>query len=291
MNTILVTGCNGQLGLSLRSQAGLHGNCRFLFTDIDTLDICDKDALLSFVKTNHVGYIINCAAYTTVERAEDEKEKCELINRFAVRNIAEAALAVGAKVFHVSTDYVFSGHSYIPYKEEDAVSPVSVYGKTKRQGEEELLRLCPQTSIIVRTAWLYSEYGNNFMKTMLRLGAERSRLSVVFDQIGTPTYAYDLASALLAILDQSIKGLFVPGIFHYTNEGVCSWYDFASKIMKLAGLSAKVFPIESAEYPTKAARPHYSVLNKKRIKSVYHLEIPHWEESLALCLDRWKKIE
>lgn len=291
MDTILVTGSKGQLGSSLRSQTGTCSDYRFLFADIDTLDICDKRALESFVKENKVNYIINCAAYTAVERAEEDKEKCESINHNAVKNIAEAALTIGAKVFHISTDYVFDGRSCVPYKEGDAVCPISIYGKTKRQGEEELLRSCPDTSIIIRTAWLYSEFGNNFMKTMLRLGAERTSLPVVFDQVGTPTCAYDLASALLSILDQSIKGLFIPGIYHYSNEGVCSWYDFAVKIMQLAGLPAKVFPIESDEYPTKAARPHYSVLNKSRIKSVYNLDIPHWEQSLVLCLNRLKELE
>lgn len=289
MNTILVTGAKGQLGYSILAQSSHYQDYHFLFTDIDTLDICDKEAILSFVRENSVDYIINCAAYTAVDKAEEEKQKCEQINHLAVKNIAEAALSVGARVFHISTDYVFDGCSSVPYKENDAVSPISVYGKTKLLGEKELLRLSPNNVLIVRTAWLYSEYGKNFMKTMLRLAKERTDLSIVFDQVGTPTCAYDLASALLSILDQSIKGHFVPGIYHYSNEGVCSWYDFALKIMNMSGLSVNVIPIESDDYPTKANRPHFSVLNKRRIKSVYHLDIPHWEQSLALCLKRLNK--
>ena len=284
MKTILITGCNGQLGTSIQRLSASYSQFSFLFTDVDTLDICNKDAVVSFVKDNQVDYIINCAAYTAVDKAEDNYSVCERINKEAVKNLAEAASLQHARVLHVSTDYVFDGTSCIPYKEDDATNPKSVYGSTKRAGEVALFEACPE-SVVLRTAWLYSEYGNNFVKTMLRLGKERDELRVIFDQIGTPTYAGDLAAALLSIVNQAEKGNFVPGIYHFSNEGVCSWYDFTVKILGLANLQARVYPIETDEYPTKAQRPHYSVLNKRKIKQTYQLNIPHWEESLKLCLN------
>lgn len=279
MNNVLVTGANGQLGCSIRSIADRFPFFTFFFTDIDTLDICDREAVMSYVTTNHIHYIINSAAYTAVDKAESEKELASNINHHAVRYLGEAADAVGAKIIHVSTDYVFEGKSFCPYVETDPTGPASVYGWSKLSGENALKEVCSNYAII-RTAWLYSEYGNNFVKTMLRLGAERESLNVVFDQVGTPTYAGDLAGAILKILEGSREGLFVPGVYHFSNEGVCSWYDFAWKIMQLAGLSCKVNPIQTKEYPTPAARPAYSVLNKTKIKETYGLEIPHWEESL-----------
>lgn len=291
MNTVLVTGANGQLGSSIRNQAGLHTSFRFLFTDIDTLDICDKESVVDYIRQNEVDYILNCAAFTAVDRAEDEKQKCALINYTAVTNLAEAAKSVNAKILHISTDYVFDGNSCMPYKEDDAVNPTSVYGKTKLDGERMLMSVCPDSAVIIRTSWLYSEYGNNFLKTMLRLGMEHSSISVVFDQIGTPTYAGDLATAMLSILDQSRKGIFIPGIYHYSNEGVCSWYDFALTIMELANLQTNVLPIESADYLSKAVRPHYSVLNKGKIKQVYSVSVPYWLHSLRICMERLLKTE
>lgn len=286
---VLVTGANGQLGQSLQRLSALHMGLDFLFTDVDTLDICDRKVLQRFLADRPVEYIVNCAAYTAVDQAEEDEERCRMINCTAVANLAEAAAQIHARVLHVSTDYVFDGKNFLPYKETDKPAPMSVYGRTKLAGEEALLHGCPD-AVIVRTSWLYSEYGKNFMKTMLRVGAECEKVRVVFDQIGSPTYAGDLAAALLTILDEASRGIFHPGIYHYCNEGVCSWYDFAAKIMQLANLSAKVLPIETKEYPSRAARPHFSVLNKAKIKATYSLEIPHWESSLRKCLENRKKV-
>lgn len=285
MKTVLITGANGQLGNCLRALTEQNDTYRFLFTDVDTLDICDREAVRAYVQAEKVDYILNCAAYTAVDKAEENEALCDRINHEAVRNLGEAAACRGGKVIHISTDYVFDGTTCHPYVETDTPCPVSVYGRTKRAGEQALLEVCPE-SVIIRTAWLYSEYGNNFLKTMLRLGKEREEIRVVFDQVGTPTYAGDLAKAMLAVLDAAENGAFVPGIYHFSNEGVCSWYDFASKIMQLAALSCRVVPIESKEYPAAAARPPFSVLNKGKIKAVYGIGIPHWEASLKVCLDR-----
>ena len=276
MKTILVTGANGQLGNSIRRLAAGYPQYAFVFTDVDTLDICDAQAVDAFVKEKQADYIINCAAYTAVYKAEDDEPLCLRINR-------EAARMAGARVIHVSTDYVFDGTNHLPYVETDNTCPASVYGRTKLAGEQALQEVCPD-AVIIRTAWLYSEFGNNFVKTMLRLGNEREQLSVVFDQIGSPTYAGDLAAAIFAVLVQAETGAFVPGIYHYSNEGVCSWYDFAVKIMELGGVSCHVLPIESKDYPAKAARPHFSVLNKAKIKATYRISIPHWETSLRTCM-------
>jgi len=283
MNNVLVTGANGQLGCSIRSIADQFPLLTFFFTDIDTLDICDREAVMSYVTTNDIHYIINAAAYTAVDKAEAEEELANRINHHAVRYLGEAATAVDAGIIHISTDYVFDGKSYHPYIETDQPGPVSKYGWTKLSGENALKEVCSDFHII-RTAWLYSEYGNNFVKTMLRLGAERESLNVVFDQVGRPTCAGDLARGILKILEKNHEGLSVPGIYHFSNEGVCSWYDFARKIMQLADLSCDVKPIETKAYPTPAIRPAYSVLNKTKIKETYSLVIPHWEESLNLCL-------
>ena len=287
MKTVLVTGANGQLGNSIQVHAGSHTGFRFLFTDVDTLDICDKEAVKAYVTSNDVQYIMNCAAYTAVDKAESNEALCERINRDAVRNLGEAANAVGAKMIHVSTDYVFDGSNHIPYKETDTPCPVSAYGRTKLAGEQALMEVCPD-SVIIRTAWLYSEYGNNFMKTVLHLGKERDELRFIFDQIGTPTYAGDLAVAMLTVLERAEEGGFVPGIYHFSNEGVCSWYDFTVEILRIAGLEKRVIPIETKDYPTPATRPHYSVLNKGKIKETYGLVIPHWVSSLVTCMRNYK---
>ncbi|WP_243347549.1 dTDP-4-dehydrorhamnose reductase [Parabacteroides sp. FAFU027] len=283
MSKILVTGANGQLGSELQELSAKYPQFTFLFTDVDALDICDKEAVSDFIAANGINYLINCAAYTAVDKAEDEPEFCAKINRDAVRNLGEAAAAHGAKVLHVSTDYVFDGQNYRPYVESDPVCPQSVYGETKLAGEQELMAACPD-SAVVRTAWLYSSYGNNFVKTMMRLGKERDTLGVIFDQVGTPTYAADLAEALMKMVVFAEEKGFVPGVFHYSNEGVCSWYDFARKIHKLVGIQCKVSPLETADYPTKAKRPHYSVLNKKKIKTTFGITVPYWEESLTDCI-------
>lgn len=280
---IVVTGANGQLGRSIRRLSVEHRELDFIFTDIDLLDIGNRDAVLAFAETHPVDFIVNCAAYTAVDKAEEEEEQCRRINTDAVAYLGEAAQHIGARILHVSTDYVFGGDSYMPYQESDPVSPTSVYGRTKLAGEKALSAVCPD-AIIVRTAWLYSEYGHNFMKTMLRLGVERPEIRVVNDQIGSPTYAGDLAEAILSLLEKERQGEQNSGIYHYTNEGVCSWYDFAHSIIRIAGLPAKVIPIPTREYPTAAKRPAYSVLSKEKIKREYHWVIPHWEDSLRKCL-------
>ena len=281
---ILITGANGQLGNEMRVLSKENGQHAYFFTDVQELDICDEQAVHGFVKDNRIDVIVNCAAYTAVDKAEEHEDLCMRINRDAVRNLGEAAHAVGAKVIHVSTDYVFDGTSCRPYLESDATCPVSVYGRTKLAGEQALMEVCPD-SVIIRTAWLYSEYGNNFMKTVLRLGKERDELRFIFDQVGTPTYAGDLAVAMLTVLERAEAGKFIPGIYHFSDEGVCSWYDFTVKILQIAGMNNRVIPIETKDYPTPASRPHYSVLNKGKIKSTYGLTIPHWETSLAYCMN------
>lgn len=285
MIEVLVTGANGQLGQSLRARASRCPRFSFHFTDVETLDLCDAEAVRDFVVGHGVDYILNCAAYTAVDKAESEEPLCARVNSEAVRNVGQAAQAVGAKVIHVSTDYVFDGTNCRPYVETDPTCPISAYGRTKLAGEEALLACCPN-SVILRTAWLYSEYGHNFVKTMLRLGAEREELRVIFDQVGTPTYAGDLADMMLTIVEQAEQGHFEAGVFHFSNEGVCSWYDFTVKILQLAGLTARVIPIETKDYPTAAARPHYSVLNKAKVKAAYGVVIPHWEASLRGMIDR-----
>ena len=280
MKTVLVTGANGQLGIALRSIPDGFAGFEFYFTDVDTLDICDKAQVGAFVKSHNIDVIVNCAAYTAVDRAENETELCWRINRDAVSNIGEVAASAGVKVIHVSTDYVFDGCGTRPYREDDVTNPASVYGASKLAGEQALLEVCPD-SVIIRTAWLYSETGNNFVKTMLRLGAERDMLGVVADQKGTPTYAGDLAEAIMKVMTAE---RFVPGIYHYTNEGVCTWYEFAVRIFEIAGITCDVSPLTTAEYPTPAKRPAYSVLDKAKIVDTYGIQIPVWEKSLANCL-------
>lgn len=279
---ILVTGANGQLGNEMRALAAEGSSHTYLFTDVQELDICDEQAVCSFVRENAVEVIVNCAAYTAVDKAEDNPDLCDRLNHLAPGYLAAAAEACGAALVQVSTDYVFDGTGHLPYTEEMTPCPNSVYGRTKLAGEEEAMRCCSRT-MIVRTAWLYSTFGNNFVKTMLRLGRERDHLGVVFDQIGTPTYARDLARAIQTAIDQGV----VPGIYHFSNEGVCSWYDFTVAIHRLAGISTcHVSPLHTDEYPAKAPRPAYSVLDKTKIKRTYGIVIPHWEESLQECVEK-----
>ena len=284
--SILITGAKGQLGCELQEIIPLYPQFRFFLTDVDTLDLCDKGAIESFLEKNRSEYIINCAAYTAVDKAEDDIDLCYRINSDAVRNLAEAA-GGKAKIIHISTDYVFDGTSERPLRETDKINPRSIYGKSKSEGEQILLKTAPE-SIIIRTAWLYSSFGNNFMKTMIRLGKEKESLNVVYDQIGTPTYAADLAKVILQIIEEcEKKNTFQSGIYHYSNEGVCSWYDFCLKIHETAGIkTCKVSPISTAEYPTRAIRPLYSVLDKTKIKETFHLTIPHWEESLKSAFQK-----
>jgi len=277
---LLITGANGQLGSSLQKIQTKYPGYAFFFTDVDTLDICDKQQIVEFVQSNRIGYIFNCAAYTAVDKAEDDSERCMRINRDAIRYIGEVAQAEGIKVIHISTDYVFDGKETRPYREDDPTHPVSVYGRSKLEGEIALQHICPD-AVVIRTAWLYSEYGANFVKTMLRLGKEREEIQVVCDQTGSPTYAEDLALAMMSVVEHP---QYLPGIYHFTGEGICSWYDFAVKIMELAGLNCQVHPIQTHEYPTRAIRPAFSVLDKGKITTTFDLQIPHWEESLKKCL-------
>ena len=287
---VLVTGGNGQLGSEIKRNSGAHeNNLRFFFTDVDQLDISNIDSVDRFVEENNIKYIINCAAYTAVDRAEDDVDLCYKINRDAVKNLGIVANKYAAKVIHVSTDYVFDGTKNTPYVESDPTSPKSVYGQSKQEGEQVLLEVCPE-SVIIRTAWLYSIYGNNFVKTMMRLGFERSELNVVADQTGTPTNAKDLAQAILQIIDFSEANDFVAGIYHYSNIGVTTWYDFTKAIHAEAGITTcKVGAITTAEYPTRASRPQYSVLDKSKIIKTFGLLIPDWEDSLSMCVKELKE--
>ncbi|MDR0349694.1 MAG: dTDP-4-dehydrorhamnose reductase [Tannerella sp.] len=277
---VLITGANGQLGSSIRKLASKQTGYNFHFTDIDTLDILSEEQIETFVTVNQIQYIVNCAAYTAVDKAEENADQALRLNCDALGHIGKVAKAADVKVIHISTDYVFDGTATRPYREDDPTNPTSVYGSTKLAGEKILQQICPE-SVIIRTAWLYSAYGTNFVKTMMRLGAERSDLNVVFDQIGTPTCAGDLAEAIIAILNHSV---FTSGIYHYSNEGVCSWYDFANKIMELSRLNCRIHPILSKDYPTPVKRPAYSVLDKSKIKHIYNISIPEWEISLERCI-------
>lgn len=278
---ILVTGANGQLGNELHKQLDKEFPGCVLYTDVDTLDLTDAKAVEAFVVNNDITHVVNCASYTAVDKAEEEKMQCAQVNIDAVKNIAMAADANGAKIIHFSTDYVFDGTNHRPYKESDKVNPISQYGTTKRKGETALLALSPE-AIIIRTAWLYSPYGHNFVKTMLRLSETQKEIRVVCDQIGTPTYVRDLAQAVVKVLRSH---QWVPGIYHFTDEGAASWYDFAKAIFRIAGRKVKVTPISTEDYPTPATRPPYSILDKSRIKATYGVEIPHWEAALADCLN------
>lgn len=280
MKNILITGSNGQLGNEMRVLSEENREYTCFFTDVAELDICNEQAVMDFVKANDIHVIVNCAAYTAVDKAEENVELCTRLNSDAVGYLAKAAEANGAALVQISTDYVFDGTAHIPYKETDPTCPDSVYGSTKLAGEQNALTFCSRT-MIVRTAWLYSTFGNNFVKTMLRLGKERESLGVIFDQIGTPTYARDLARVIFVAIRQGI----VPGIYHFSNEGVCSWYDFTKAIHRMAGIATcRVKPLHTEEYPTPARRPHYSVLDKSKIKSTYGVEVPYWEDSLQSCM-------
>ena len=277
---ILVTGANGQLGTELKKILEATMPSVAIYTDVDELDLTNAKAVESFVVNNDISHIVNCAAYTAVDRAEEEKSLCAQINIDAVKNLALAADANGAKVIHISTDHVCDGTNHRPYRESDKVNPISQYGTTKRKGETVLLALSPE-AIIIRTAWLYSAHGNNFVKTMLRLAEKNDEIKVVCDQIGTPTYARDLAAAIVTVLRSH---QWIPGIYHFTDEGAASWYDFAKAIFRLAGKQVKVKPILTEDYPTPASRPAYSILDRSLIKATYGVTIPHWEEALADCM-------
>jgi len=282
---ILITGCRGQLGNELQLQEAKHPSHHFFNTDVEELNICDQAAVDAYVAENQIDGIINCAAYTAVDKAESDKEKCTTLNTVAPAYLANAVEQRGGWIIQISTDYVFNGKGYLPYKEEDTPSPDSVYGSTKLASELGVSKFC-KNAMVVRTAWLYSTFGHNFVKTMIKLGMERKEIGVVADQVGTPTYARDLASALLTIVEKGIK----PGVYHYTNEGVASWYDFTKAIHRIYGIQGcNVKPLHTDEYPTPAKRPHYSILDKTKIKKAFGIEIPHWEESLKDCIEMLEK--
>ena len=279
---ILITGCNGQLGNEMQLLEKDNPQHTYFNTDVAELDITDAAAIEKFVNENEIDGIVNCAAYTAVDKAEDNQERCRLLNTDAPGYLAAAVGKRGGWMIQISTDYVFDGTNHTPYVETESTCPNSVYGSTKLAGEEAAQKACTNT-MIIRTAWLYSTFGNNFVKTMIRLGKEKPELGVIFDQIGTPTYARDLAVAIFSAINQGI----IPGIYHFSNEGVISWFDFTKAIHRLAGITTcRVRPLHTAEYPTPAARPHYSVLAKTKIKQTYNLEIPYWEESLRECIEK-----
>ena len=280
---VLVTGSSGQVGNEIKAISSDY-SYNFFFTDRNNIDITSKDSIKEFCKTNNINVIINCAAYTAVDKAQSDEINADLINRKAVKKLALVSQELNIKLIHISTDYVFDGKNFKPYCEEFQTNPQSIYGKTKLDGENEMRDINPKNSIIIRTSWIYSYYGNNFVKTMLRLGKEKEELGVIFDQVGTPTYAKHLATTILDILPK-IENSKVE-IYNYSNEGVLSWYDFAKEIMKMAKLNCKVKAIETYQYPTPAKRPYFSLLNKSKIKSKFNLEIPYWKDGLDDCLKR-----
>ncbi len=291
---ILVTGACGQLGNEMQLQAAAHPQYTWFFTDVVSadggavpvrpLDITDSAAVFAFVDDNAIDIIVNCAAYTAVDKAEADEAKAQLLNATAPGYLAAAIEKRGGQLIQISTDYVFDGTAHTPYTEDCPTCPTSAYGRTKLAGEQAVQAANP-SAMIIRTAWLYSRFGNNFVKTMLRLGREKEQLGVIFDQIGTPTYARDLAAVIMTAIDKGI----VPGVYHFSNEGVISWYDFTKAIHRIAGIATcHVRPLHTAEYPTPAARPHYSVLDKTKIKQTFGIEVPYWEESLWECVEELK---
>ena len=286
---VLITGSNGQLGSEIRDLAAKYKKLDFVFKDISGLDICNFNLLKSFITDNNISAVINCAAYTAVDKAEEDTIIAKKINYQGVLNIVNALQTVNGKLIHISTDYIFDGNHFLPYKESDPVSPIGVYGETRRAGELAVIN-SGLDAIVIRTSWLYSVYGKNFVKTMLRLGKEKENLGVIFDQVGTPTYARDLAKTCLDILSGNIsENISKNGnLYHYSNEGVISWYDFAISIMELGGVNCKVKPIQTKDYPTLAKRPQYSVLNKYKIKTDFKIQIPYWKDSLKDCIEKIK---
>lgn len=279
---VLVTGANGQLGNEMRI-VSKGSSDRYIFTDVEELDITNRDAVMNFVKKNDIKVVVNCAAYTNVDKAEDDEATAELINAQAVKYLAEACKANNATLIHISTDYVFGGNEgNTPRTEDEPVNPTGAYGRTKLHGEQAIQNIgC--NYLIIRTAWLYSEFGNNFVKTMRRLTSERDKLNVVFDQVGTPTYALDLAEAIMKFIE-NLKKETSNCIYNFSNEGVISWYDFAKEICELSGNVCDIQPCHSDEFPSKVKRPSYSVLDKTKIKNKLNITIPHWKESLKKCI-------
>lgn len=286
---ILITGANGQLGSEIQDLEKQYSHFDFFFKDLPDLDICNYNQLKEFVTDYKINAVINCAAYTAVDKAEQNVDIAEKVNSEGVLNLVNAVQKVRGKLIHISTDYVFDGNHFLPYEELNEVDPIGVYGKTKRGGELAVIN-SDIDGIVIRTSWLYSAYGNNFVNTMLRLGKEKEELGVIFDQVGTPTNASDLAKACLDIftLHKESKINSNGNLYHYSNEGVASWYDFAISIMELGGENCEVKPIQTKDYPTLAKRPHYSVLNKSKIKTDFKIEIPYWRDSLKNCIEKIK---
>ena len=283
---VLITGSKGQLGSEIKDIAENYKSFNFLFADLPELDICNVKSVNDYVSKYDVNTVINCAAYTAVDKAEEDIEIAQKVNAEGVINLVDAMLRVNGKIIHISTDYVFNGNHFMPYQENDTESPIGIYGKTKREGELAVLN-SNVDGIVIRTSWLYSAYGNNFVKTMMRLGNDKKELNVIFDQVGTPTYAGDLAKACLEILLNNNSRIDKKGkVYHFSNEGVASWYDFAIAIMKIGAIDCKVFPIETKDYPTLAKRPYFSVLNKAKIKNDFGLRIPYWRDSLEKCIQK-----
>lgn len=286
---ILVTGSEGQLGNEIRELAGEYSDFDFLFTDIDELDITDNQKVAAYFAANKPQVIINCAAYTAVDKAESDKTAAFLVNATAVENLAKSAGRINALIVHVSTDYVFNGKTFLPYSETDRTDPQSVYGFSKLAGEEAVLKFAGK-GIIIRTSWLYSAFGNNFVKTMIKYGTRGEELNVVFDQVGTPTYARDLAKVILDIIPSALQKAGTE-LFHYSNEGVASWYDFARTVIAFSGIQCEIKPILTKEYPLPAPRPCYSVLNKSKIKETYKISIPYWGDSIHDCIQRLDRLK
>ena len=287
---ILVTGSNGQLGSEIKDLEAKFTDFKFFFMDLPELDICNSGKLNIFIKDNNINTVINCAAYTAVDKAEQDSEIAKKVNATGVLNLVNALEKVDGKLIHISTDYVFDGNNFLPYKELDQVNPIGVYGNTKRSGELAVIN-SDIDAVVLRTSWLYSAYGTNFVKTMLRLGNERDELGVIFDQVGSPTNASDLAKTCLDILAYSKEtNINAKGnLYHFSNEGVASWYDFSIAIMTLGKVNCHVKPIETKDYPTPAKRPHFSVLNKSKIKNDFEIDIPYWRDSLAKCILKLNK--
>ena len=283
---VLVTGSNGQLGSEIKAISSDYPTLSITFTDINELDIADENAVNHFIKTLNPHFVVNCAAFTAVDKAETEIDLAAKLNSVAPNIIAKACKDNGCKMIHISTDYVFDGESNRPYDEQSQVNPVSQYGISKLKGEQEVI--LSGVGMVIRTSWLYSSFGGNFVKTIIRNGKIKPELRVVSDQIGCPTYARDLANVILTIISKGQEA-FVPEIFHYSNEGVCSWYDFAGEIIRLSNINCKVSPIGTIEYPLPAKRPQYSVFNKDKIRKSYHITIPQWKESLSNCIAILKK--
>lgn len=284
MNNILVTGAHGQLGSEINSLKENYADNHFFFTDVKDLDITNLEEIDQFCIQNNINTIINCAAYTAVDKAETDVDLCNAVNNTATEYLATIAKKHQIKFIHVSTDYVFNGINHVAFVENDTPNPINIYGKTKWLGEQAMLKINPKNSIIIRTSWVYSSYGANFVKTMLKLAETKTELNIIADQIGTPTYAYDLAKTILDILpklsNESVE------VYHYSNEGVCSWYDFAFEIFSQTNTACMVHPIATSQYPTPAERPLFSLMNKSKIKADFDIEIPHWKTSLSNCLKK-----